>query len=221
MSRNEGIPDFNPLDYNSADYLPSSDDIGSFLSDVSQQVEGMSHDPGAARSAVHITQSPQARTMEFGAASQTTPQTNAKNQQTATNQGEGVRDVVQGQWTFRLYASNGRVKIVAGPSGVGTVYTPGTSEYATVIRNLLASGGSIASTVRSVIPNADNVASTAPAPAPAAASGGALTPDLYQPPVIPIYKRREVWVVGGTVAALAGLYYFGVFDKIANLFDRD
>lgn len=213
MSQNDhGMPDFN-----AADYLPSTDDIGSFLHDVSQHVDGMSHDPGAGRPAVHVAPQPQpqARTMEFGAAS--TSQASSKN----ANQDDLSRDVVQGQWTFRLYANNGKVKIVAGPSGVGRVYNPGTSEHATVIRNLLASGGTIASTVRAVFPTADNIASTAPDPAPAQTGGGALTPDIYTPPAIPIYKRREVWVVGGTVAALAGLYYFGVFDKIANLFDRD
>ena len=199
--------------FNAADYLPSADDIGSFLSDVSHQVDGLNHDMGAAQSTVRMIPAqpePQHRAMDFGKAAVPAAQDQNK-------QSELIRDVTQGEWTFRINGANQTIKIIAG-SGSGTTYRPGSEQYATVMRNLLASGGAIAATVQMLIPGASDIAAQVPAPV---SQTGVMTAAQYAPPAIPIYQRRETWVAAGTVAALAGMYYFGVFDRIARVFDRD
>lgn len=46
-------------------------------------------------------------------------------------------DVTDGTWQFRV-RSNGRIEIIGGPSGIGTIYTPGVGNYNTVLANLKA-----------------------------------------------------------------------------------
>jgi hypothetical protein len=55
-----------------------------------------------------------------------------------------------GGWTFRAYA-DGRLQIMGGPSGVGTVYTPGSANYETVLQRL-----------RERDPRVDSILSTVP-----------------------------------------------------------
>jgi hypothetical protein len=62
-----------------------------------------------------------------------------------------------GGWTFRVFA-DGELKIVAGPSGVGTVYAPGQASYETVLTRLRASDSRV-DAILSSVPDGSNEAS--------------------------------------------------------------
>jgi hypothetical protein len=63
-----------------------------------------------------------------------------------------------GGWTFRAYA-DGRLKIVAGPSGVGTIYTPGDAAYETVLSRLRARDPRIDTVLQGSVPPGSSQAS--------------------------------------------------------------
>lgn len=193
-------------DFNSTDYLPSDDDIGSFLSQVSQQVDGLDHDP--TRGAQQPSQESDMGSADYGKS------VSRKQRSPAT----GSR-VTAGEWKFLINGHNKTITIVEG-EGTGTVFRPGTPGYARVVRNLLAYGGAIAKAVRKELPSADQVAGQATPETPSAPDN---VPDTFEPP--PFYARpdfqRNAVVVGSTVVALGALYYFGVFGKIADFLDRD